>query len=71
MVAFDKREDDGTALVNAGAPDNLEMLQLDKGDSASVKSFALNGEELNDVMSETFAHSAPPKEPTVAEILKN
>jgi len=70
LVAFDKREDDGTSLTNSGAPDNMEMLQLEKGDSASVKAYALNGDDFNEVMSETFAHAAPPKEPTVEEILK-
>lgn len=35
-----------------------------------MKTYALNGEELNEVMADTFAHAAPPKEPTVEEILK-
>ena len=47
LVAFDKRE-------QTGAPDDMEMLQLGKADAASVKAFALNGEELNEVMEDTF-----------------
>lgn len=64
LVAFDKREDDGRR-----GPDDMEMLQLGRSDSASVKTFALNGEELNEVMEDTFT---PPqdKEPSVAEILQ-
>lgn len=62
LIAFDKREDDGRR-----GPDDMEMLQLGRSDS--VKTFALNGEELNEVMEDTFTPHQD-KEPSVAEILQ-
>lgn len=41
-------------MTKNGGPGDMEMLQLGKSDSASVKTFSLNGDELNEVMSETF-----------------
>lgn len=63
LIAFDKREDGVRA-----APDDMEMLQLDKSDS--VKAFALNSDDLNEVMQDSFAAPANEKEPSVAEILQ-
>ena len=70
LVAFDKKEDDGSAEIRSGAPGDLQLLQLHKSDSASVKAFALNGDELNDVMTDTFKPPEPSAEPSVAEILQ-
>lgn len=48
-MAFDKREGDEESNKQ---PENLEMLQLEKGDT--VKNFALNGDDMNDVMMDSF-----------------
>ena len=69
MVAFDKRNTDGSVIIRESSPADLEMVQLRKSDSASVKAFALNGDDMKEVMDDTFT---PPqtKEPSVEEILQ-
>lgn len=69
LVAFDKRSTDGSVIIRESSPADLEMVQLRKSDSASVKAFALNGDDMKEVMEDTFT---PPqtKEPSVEEILQ-
>ena len=49
LVAFDKREEDGELSKQ---PENMEMLQLGRADS--VRNFALNGDDMNELMIDSF-----------------